>query len=90
MMNKRTQKNEVTTWTTVLIKVIITLLVLNVTIGAYAVVMIFLYQFTGWFVFAGGLMATTIALEIRAIWGRKEESYKHTRSHRKTNKRARA
>lgn len=89
MMNKQ-RRNEVTTWTTVLIKVIITLLVLNVTIGAYAVVMIFLYQFTGWFVFAGGLMATTIALEIRAIWGRKEESYKHTRSHRKTNRRARA
>lgn len=89
-MLKKTQRNEVTTWTTVLIKVIITLLVLNVTIGAYAVVMIFLYQFTGWFVFAGGLMATTIALEMRAIWGHKEESYKHTRSHRKTNKRARA
>lgn len=89
MMNKK-QRNEATNWVTVLIKVIITLLVLNVTIGAYAVVMIFLYQFTGWFVFAGGLMATTIALEIRAIWGRKEESYKHTRSHRKTNRRARA
>ncbi len=89
MMNKQ-RRNDVTNWTTVLIKVIITLLVLNVTIGAYAVVMIFLYQFTGWFVFAGGLMATTIALEIRAIWGRKEESYKHTRSHRKTNRRARA
>ena len=89
MMNKQ-RRNEATNWTTVLIKVIITLLVLNVTIGAYTVVMIFLYQFTGWFVFAGGLMATTIALEIRAIWGRKEESYKHTRSHRKTNKRARA
>lgn len=89
-MLKKTRRNEVTNWATILIKVIITLLVLNVTIGAYAVVMIFLYQFTGWFVFAGGLMATTIALEILAIWGRKEESYKHTRSHRKTNRRARA
>lgn len=88
-MLKKTQRNEVTNWATILIKVIITLLVLNVTIGAFAVIMIFVYQFTGWFVVAGGLMVTTIAMEIRAIWGKKYEPYKHTRSHRKTtNKRA--
>lgn len=84
MMNKQRRKEE-TNWLTVLIKVIITLLVLNVTIGAYAVVMVFVYKFTGWFVVAGGLMVTTIAMEMRAIWGKKYKPYKHTRSHR-TNK----
>lgn len=84
MMNKRTQKNEATYWVTILVKILITFLVLNVTIGAYAVVIMFLYHLTGWLIFACGLMVTTIAMEIRAIWGRKDTYSKHTRNHRKS------
>lgn len=86
MTNKRRNtENEATYWVTILVKVIITLLVLNVTIGAFAVVIMFLYHLTGWLVVASGLMITTIAMEIRAIWGRKDKTpAKHTRNHRKT------